>query len=89
MLRSFLLFLIIFCTLQITPLIRAQGLPKGQIQLSTNGFPQEGENYRVIVYDGDLEVPIQLAVVSLRRDGYVIAQKVDEPCGTCEICRGH
>ncbi len=80
MLRSFLLFLIIFCTLQITPLVRAQVAERSNTTLGS-GTPQEGENYRVIVYDGDLKVPIQLAVVSLRRDGYVIAEKVTNPAG--------
>jgi len=42
---------------------------------------QEGENYNVVVSDSLLNVPIQLATVTLRRDGFVIAEKVTNQYG--------
>lgn len=80
MLKRFFLFLLIVCTLQTTTLLRAQVVERSTT-ISGGGTPKEGENYKVIVFDADLKVPIQLAAVSLRRDGYVIAEKVTNSAG--------
>jgi hypothetical protein len=82
MLRSGFLSLVILCTLQTAPLLQAQ-VAERSAPISGGGAPilQEGENYKVIVSDSLLNVPIQLAMVTLRRDGYVIAEKVTNQSG--------
>ncbi len=86
MLRSTFLFLFAFCSLQTTSLLKAQVVERyATISGGGESNPQKGGNYRVIVFDTDLKVPIQLAVVSLRRDGFVIAEKVTSPAGLAKF----
>ncbi len=81
MLRSVFLFLIIFCTLQTAPPLKAQ-VAERLAAVSGSGEPiQEGEPYKVIVSDSALNVPIQLAMVTLRRDGSVIGERVTNQLG--------
>ena len=82
MLRNVFVVLIIFCTLQITPSLHAQVAAQPSVISGGGGsIIQEGEPYRVIVSDSLLQVPIQLALATLRRDGYVIAEKVTNQLG--------
>jgi hypothetical protein len=68
--------------LQLTPLLQAQ-VAERSAPISGGGAPilQEGENYNVVVSDSLLNVPIQLATVTLRHDGFVIAEKVTNQYG--------
>jgi len=82
MLRSVFLFLIIFCALQMTPILKAQVAEVSAPTSSGDGSTlQEGEPYKVIVSDSALNVPIQLAMVTLRRDGSIIGEKVTNQLG--------
>ncbi len=68
--------------MQIAPPLRAQVAAKPVPTLgSGESIVQEGENYRVVVNDSLLGVPVQLALVTLRRDGFVIAERVTNQSG--------
>ena len=85
MLRSIFLSIIIFCTMQMATPLHAQVALKPVSKPGIGEPLQEGENYRVLVTDSLLKVPIQLALVTLRRDGYVIAEKATGPSGLAEF----
>ncbi len=46
---------------------------------------QQGEEYQVLVYDKELNAPVQLALVTLKQNGYVIAEKETGPHGVADF----
>lgn len=57
--------------------------PDTAVELAAAG--QTGQEYRVIVRDKDLRVPIQLALVTLRRNGYVMGEAETNPSGVARF----
>ncbi len=86
MLRSIFLCAAIFCATQLPNPLHAQiRLEAATMGGGNEPIVQEGENYDVVVLDSLLKVPIQLALVTLRRDGYVIAEKTTNQEGLAEF----
>ncbi len=58
-------------------------ISRGAIELAET--LQQGHEYTVRVYDKDLKVPVQLALVTLSQKGYVISEKETGPYGVADF----
>ncbi|HEY9165532.1 MAG TPA: hypothetical protein VIS48_05170 [Candidatus Kryptonia bacterium] len=82
MLKRIFLFLIYCSAFSAAPVVLAQVAARSSANIASGGtVPQEGESYTVVVSDSILNVPIQLALVALRRDGTIIQEKVTSQSG--------